>query len=411
MFPVTGHEPMSGHGLPLEEHTMTCAIIPLLLSSLVLPVSAPGERMYVQNGFQLKTIEPSTGEVLKVTPLLPLISNRGLVFDDGRLYSINQNIFLWRDFLVAVDPATGRWSEVGKTGFSLQSGDVSMVRDPTTGQYYAMFNEAFFEVDKATGTMTFLSRREPEAGINAIAIDSKGRVFGVAAPGFMHSEPGLYRIDLQTGRLALVGYLPPVPILFWTIAFDGQDTLWGAGHGPFTQFEHRLYKIDIDTLELIASFPLKDGAQGIAFGPAPDVEDFCEAKLNSAGCAPAIDWVGHPSATAHYGFEVTCGGVRNQAGGLLIVGLGGRASLPFQGGTLCVAEPWLRTTPVHSGGNPSSTADCSGAWTIDLNSWLFSNQPLPAGAQFACQWWGRDPGFSGRLSGQLSNALEVTLFP
>lgn len=384
-----------------------------LLLSLATPPSAPqGERMYVQNGFQLKTIDPATGELLHLTPLLPLINNKGLVFDEGRLYLINQNIFLWRDFLVEVEPATGRWSEIGKTGFSLQSSDVSLVRDPTTSRYFAQFNEGFFEIDKATGHMTFLSRVEPEqAIITAIAIDSKGRVFGYSTPTIYYPKSALYLIDLSSGRLAHFGDLPPVPISFTAMGFDQEGTLWAAGYGPFSFFEFRLYKVDIDTLELTVAFPLPDGAEGIAFGPAPDVDGFCRAKTNSAGCAPSIHWSGHPSATAYFGFEVTCSDVRNQSAGFLLIGLGGRAGVPFQGGTLCVAAPLLRTTPLNSGGSPAALGDCSGIWSIDVNTWLAKNHVLEPGASFACQWWGRDPGLSGPDSGQLSDALEVVLFP
>ena len=178
-----------------------------------------------------------------------------------------------------------------------------------------------------------------------------------------------------------------------------------------SQFTFRLVKIDVDTLEVTVAFELPDGAQGIAFGPAPEVEVYCSSKPNSAGCLPAIDWTGHPSAWAHIGFEVTATNVRNQSPGFLVVGLNGRASMPFHGGTACVAGPWMFALPVDAGGSAPPVVDCTGTWTTDLNTWLYQNLPLRAGTELACQWWGRDPGLSGPDAAQLSDGLLLTLLP
>jgi len=90
-----------------------------------------------------------------------------------------------------------------------------------------------------------------------------------------------------------------------------------------------------------------------------------------------------------------------------MLGLGGQASVPFQGGTLCVAEPTLRTTPQVSGPDDG----CASSWSLDVNTWLFANHPMDPGDRFTCQWWGRDPGLTGPESSQLSDALEVVLLP
>ena len=142
---------------------MKTLVLAVVAAAMSINPGGQGGRMYVQNNAQIKTIDPETGQVLALTPLHPLVSNRGLVYDEGRLYLINQNILFMRDFVVELSPATGRWSKVGTTGFSLQSGSVSLVRDPTTDRYFAQFNEAFFEVEPSTGQMTFLSRVEPAA--------------------------------------------------------------------------------------------------------------------------------------------------------------------------------------------------------------------------------------------------------
>jgi hypothetical protein len=88
-----------------------------------------------------------------------------------------------------------------------------------------------------------------------------------------------------------------------------------------------------------------------------DVTTYCQAKTNSLGCVPAIAGSGYPSASATGGFKVTCTNVRNSKTGLLFYGIGA-ASLPFQGGTLCVASPIKRAPSMNSGGPPrrSTTA-------------------------------------------------------
>ncbi|HVS20058.1 MAG TPA: hypothetical protein VMT18_15750, partial [Planctomycetota bacterium] len=220
----------------------------------------------------------------------------------------------------------------------------------------------------------------------------------------------LYRIALETGRLDRIGDLDPTPVLFTTLAFDSRGSLWGAGFGPFTQQVYRLYRIDLETLQFHSTIQFSEEypwASAIAFGPKPDVTTYCEPKTNSQGCTPAISWKGHPSASAHVGFQLSCSQVVPDSPGFLMLGLGGQADLPFQGGTLCVGEPIVRTTPQTSGGS----AGCDGSWSLDVNTWLFKQHPMDPGDRFTCQWWGRDPGLTGPDSAQLSDALEVVLLP
>lgn len=390
--------------------------IPAFLLSFTLCVSLPAQQgskewLYAQTGNGLQVYDPETGEHLQSSYIPSLINNRGLVYDSGRLYMMNQNLLIWRDFMVELHPATSRYTEVGKTGLSIKWADVSLVRDPTTDKYYVQAADETYEADIETGKLTYLSRLEQGVTIiAAIAINSRGQVYGYSTPNIWHLRPAIYSVDLHTGKLDLVGDLDSQVILFATLAFDSQDRLWGSGSGPFAQQFHRLYRIDLDTLELHSTFPFAESfpsASAIAFGPKPDVTTYCEPKANSQGCAPTIAWKGHPSASAHFGFDVSCTKVVADSPGFLMLGFGGQASLPFQGGTLCLAEPIVRTTPQTSGGS----AGCDGSWSLDVNAWLFTNHPLAPGDRFDCQWWGRDPGLSGRSSGQLSDALEVVLLP
>jgi hypothetical protein len=145
---------------------------------------------------------------------------------------------------------------------------------------------------------------------------------------------------------------------------------------------------------------------------------YCTAKTNSLGCLPAISWSGAPSATGTTSFVVSASQVRNNKPGVLFYGFLGPASLPFQGGTMCVATSIKRTPGVNSGGSPAPTQDCSGIYQFDMSCFAAGhcggNPPAPLktpGTVVNCQWWGRDPGFVAPFNTTLSDALEFTVGP
>jgi hypothetical protein len=160
----------------------------------------------------------------------------------------------------------------------------------------------------------------------------------------------------------------------------------------------------------------KDGTPDDCQCPLPLV--YGQAKLNSLGCTPAISWTGVPSATAGSGFVVTAANVINNTQGLLVYGNSGAASIPFQGGTLCVAPPVQRTPVFNSGGNGAPVIDCSGQYAIDMNMFaagLLGGTPAAflqvPGTKVNCQWWGRDAGFAPPNNSTLSDGLEYTICP
>jgi hypothetical protein len=154
-----------------------------------------------------------------------------------------------------------------------------------------------------------------------------------------------------------------------------------------------------------------------AEGGSSDVV-YCTAKVNALGCTPSIGSVGIASATAPNGHVISASQVRNNKNGLLFYGVNGRASTPFQGGTLCVNAPIRRTGAINSGGNPIPANDCSGVYSIDMNTFAQSaGPPVPLaalkvpGTVVDSQFWGRDPGFPAPNNTTLSNGLEYTVGP
>lgn len=162
--------------------------------------------------------------------------------------------------------------------------------------------------------------------------------------------------------------------------------------------------------------PEKGGAWVLFLGPplpAPVVH--CSAKVNSLGCLPVTTFSGTPSATASSGFTVSCSNVLNNKLGLMLYGSTGRATDPFQCGTLCLTGPLRRTVGSSSAGNPPP-GDCSGVYAIDMNAFragTLGGTPASflsvVGTTVNCQWWGRDPGFAAPCNSQLSQGLEFVI--
>jgi len=128
---------------------------------------------------------------------------------------------------------------------------------------------------------------------------------------------------------------------------------------------------------------------------------YCAGKVNSLGCTPSIDVSGVASLSSST-LVVGATQVLNNKSGLLFWGFAPTAA-PFQGGTLCVQPPTLRTAVQLSGGSPSG-ADCSGAFSFAFDSSFLASANLAVDDVVYCQYWSRDPASASTTS--LSNAAQ-----
>ncbi|MCC7011101.1 MAG: VCBS repeat-containing protein [Planctomycetes bacterium] len=138
------------------------------------------------------------------------------------------------------------------------------------------------------------------------------------------------------------------------------------------------------------------------------IATYCTAKTNSLGCVPQITTSGTPNTTASSGFTITASNVLNQKNGLFFYGVNGQTAQPFDGGTLCVVGPHIRTTLINSGGSVLGS-DCSGAFALDFNTYMAGVTPITfsVGTTVDGQFWSRDPAdpFATNITGGIHFGL------
>jgi hypothetical protein len=136
---------------------------------------------------------------------------------------------------------------------------------------------------------------------------------------------------------------------------------------------------------------------------------YCTAKVNSQFCVPAMSFSGVPNVSSPTPFNLHADQVLNNKSGLLFYG-SLPASLPFQGGTLCVQPPIKRTSVQNSGGTASGV-DCSGTYDYDFKALILagSDPNLIPGAAVYTQYWYRDPGYSPPDNTGLTDGVQFVI--
>ncbi|NUP97115.1 MAG: hypothetical protein HUU28_13225 [Planctomycetaceae bacterium] len=227
----------------------------------------------------------------------------------------------------------------------------------------------------------------------------------VAQPTFMlephddGSGPALYTSDRTRIRNGVEeSYGSATPTAVYPVVARHWVDQYGISQGLFFT----------GTFESAGGMP----AIGLAryWNPCGGASSYCTAKVNSLGCTPEIGWSGEPSVSAVTPFVVTASNVINQKTGGFFFGLNGRNANPFQGGTLCVRAPFVRTAAQSSGGSVGGS-DCSGLLALDFTPYLQGalGPGFNLGETVDGQWWYRDPQSSFSLG--LTDAIEFQVRP
>ena len=224
------------------------------------------------------------------------------------------------------------------------------------------------------------------------------------------------RLDFDTANPATFGFTPvgAATAEAWGCGLAADESAFAVT----TEGPPALKYFDATTLAYLGETPLPgaDNIYTVEWSPAcTGATVYCVAKVNSLGCTPRIAATGSSSASSTSGFSVECDQVRNNKSGLLFYTVNGsRASVPFQGGTLCVGPTGIKRTPARSaGGNAPPANDCSGHYALDMNAFaagMAGGNPEPAlavaGTVVHGQWWGRDQGFPAPMNTMLSDGIE-----
>lgn len=131
----------------------------------------------------------------------------------------------------------------------------------------------------------------------------------------------------------------------------------------------------------------------------PKPVNYCTGKLNSQGFVPTLSAVGSNSLVIGGGqMTIECNlGVPNKPG-LFLYTDNGPASIPFQGGTLCLASPIVRSPPFLFD-------------TFGYAAFTFFFGAFEVGSYRNFQVWYRDPQAPGGIPVGLSDAMQIKFCP
>lgn len=140
-------------------------------------------------------------------------------------------------------------------------------------------------------------------------------------------------------------------------------------------------------------------------------ETFCEAKVDSAGCAPSITASGAASLGGSSSLTLTASNVLNRQFGLFVYGTE-LADDPAFGGTLCVGGNVVRLMePTNSGGSGAPGTTCGGSFTRVIDGAFLAAAGFGIGDEFFCQWLYRDPLAPDGSGAGITNAAGFLVCP
>ncbi len=136
--------------------------------------------------------------------------------------------------------------------------------------------------------------------------------------------------------------------------------------------------------------------------------NYCQGKLNSAGCVPTISATG--TLAGGGSVVLTANDVLNGQNGLFVWSLSAD-SMPLFGGTLCVGQPLFRMLAGNSGGAGAPGMNCNGTYSQTIGAPFVTAAGLDAGDVIHCQWIYRDPMNSDGTGAGLTDAVRFSVCP
>lgn len=216
-------------------------------------------------------------------------------------------------------------------------------------------------------------------------------------PGDTNVHDDVFLYDRLSGQTELIS---------WTV-----QGLPSFNHSTLSALSRNAGKIAFNTLAPLV--PTDVGNQWDVYVRGCTLpSNYCIGKVNSHGCVPTMTSSGVPMFSWPHNFYVGAIGVLNNKTGVLIYSTIGSAATPFQGGTLCVHQPFHRTHVQQSAGSPTGT-DCSGSFSYDFSARIASgaDPTLIAGTPVWAQYWSRDPGFSPPNNTSLTDGETFVIWP
>lgn len=384
-----------------------------LLGSVLLcvPSMAQQDLLFTvtnEGGPHLEVRAPTDGTLLSSTALPMALVLGDLTHDGARLWTPAMLETTPVTVLTSLHPASGQAAHAGTTWSG--TAEWSLAFDEAEDTLYAADGKDVYRVDRSTGVPVFFSALSPLSNsIQCMTVDSVGCLQGVCETEVIPSGYGMCSPGGQACGIGFFGHnLGKGKYL--DIAYDSKDRLWMSWRSAGAVDNSGLYRVSKFSFlpKLMQAIPAASVPVGIAFGPATAAIAYCTAKQGATGCVPQIAGAGIASPTAASGYTVTATGARNNKVGLLMLSTSGRNQAPFNGGTLCIQPPQIRTQLVNSGGNPAPADDCSGTWSFDVNAVLSTKPGFSEGTVVQAQWFGRDSAPSNLA---LSDALEFALLP
>lgn len=164
--------------------------------------------------------------------------------------------------------------------------------------------------------------------------------------------------------------------------------------------------------ETISSFDIVD-PKGLCVltGSAPPIS-YCTAKASSSGCLAVLTTSSPlaPPVSGAGNYSLVMNSAQGSRPGIFYGSTNGTATIPFNGGTLCVRPPLKRSPILFTGG---TTGQCNGTFQLLINTGVLFPPPLPGGMDAGpggtswYQAWYRDPALMDGYDSAISTAVQL----